>query len=172
MNFVNHHINHNNQELEQLFVQYYDVLINTGMCITSNRVLVEDATQDLFLKFCENENLLSGVKNPESYLKVSIKREVLTKLSKLRNNEGATTIEISVPSYEQLIINNQDSIQDSILIKKGMASLSPSQKTVLTLRFYKGLSYDEIAKKMGTTKRTVYNQVHDSIKKMRNSLPK
>lgn len=172
MSFVNQHTNHINHELEQLFVQYYDVLINTGLTITSNRVLVEDATQDLFLKFCENENLLSGIKNPESYFKVSIKREVLSKLSKLRNNAEATTIEISVPSYEQLVINNQDSIQDSILIKKGMASLSPSQKTVLTLRFYKGLSYDEIAEKMGTTKRTVYNQVHDSIKKMRNSFLK
>lgn len=172
MNFINRHIDHDNEELNSLFSNYYQGLITSGLSITNNRSLVEDAIQDLFLKLCENEHLLVGIKDPDSYLKVSVNREIIDKLKKLRNTSGPTTIEISVPSYEQLLINNQDSIQNSILIKEGMASLSPSQKTVLTLRFYKGLSYDEIAQKMGTTKRTVYNQVHDAIKKMRNSLSK
>lgn len=170
MNFLSHHNNLENKELNSLFSAYYPELIKLGLKITSNRSLIEDAIQDLFLKFCENEKLIEGVKDPDSYLKVSLRREILVKLEKLRKTSGPTTIEISVPSYEQLLINNQDSVQNSLMIQKCMACLSPSQKTVLTLRFYKGLSYEEIASKMGTTKRTVYNQVHDSIKRMRNSL--
>lgn len=172
VNFTNRHLEHFDSELNQLFSVHYKDLFAQGLSMTSNRSLVEDAIQDLFLKFCENENLLLGVKNIDSYLKVSLKREVLAKLKKIKSNSNPTTIEISVPSYEEMLINNQDSVQNSIMIKKCMASLSPSQKTVLALRFYKGMSYDEIAAKMGTSKRTVYNQVHDSIKKMRNSLCK
>lgn len=172
MEVENSHISQPIQEVHSLFSIHRKELLEYGLKISSNQEMVEDVIQDLFLKFCENENLTLGIKNPKSYLQVSMKRELISRLEKARKTEGPTMIEISVPSYEQLLIENQKSVQDSLLIKECMASLSPSQKTVLTLRFYKGLSYDEIAIKMGSSKRTVYNQVHDSIKKMRKSIKK
>jgi RNA polymerase sigma factor (sigma-70 family) len=72
-----------------------------------------------------------------------------------------------VPSYEEHLINSQDSLQASLRMKKCLEQLSPAQKTVLTLKFYKDLSHDQIAKQLNTTKRTVYNQIYEAIKKMK-----
>ena len=172
MEFVSQHFNQANQELRTLFTEQYSMLLSYGLQVSANQDLVEDSIQDLFLKFCENENLILGIRNQESYLRVSLKREIISKLDKINRDHGPTLLDISVPSYEQLLINNQKSIQDTVKIKAGLACLSPSQKSVITLRFYKGLSYQDIADKLGTTKRTVYNQVHDAVKKMRKSMPK
>ncbi len=40
------------------------------------------------------------------------------------------------------------------------------------MRFYEGLSYEEIVQRTGLTHRTVYNKVHEAIKKLRLGLDK
>jgi len=170
--FVSQHNKNSNTQVKRLFSQEYKSLLRYGLQVSANESLVEDSIQDLFLKFCENENLIIGIRNQNSYLRVSLKREIVHKLEKLNKEEGPRMVDIAVPSYEQKLIQNQSNLQDTVKIKAGLASLSPSQKTVITLRFYKGMSYQEIADKLGTSKRTVYNQVHDAVKRMRKSMPK
>lgn len=172
MEFLSQADNQTNEELKMLFKKQYDMLFDYGLKVSTYRSVVEDSIQDLFLKFCENEQLILGIRNQESYLRVSLKREIVNKLAKNTAVQGPTMVDFSVPSYEQTLIHNQQSVQDTIKIQAGLASLSPSQKTVITLRFYKGMSYQDIASKLGTTKRTVYNQVHDAVKKMRKSMSK
>ena len=172
MEFVSQHKTNPNSEVKRLFSQEYKSLLSFGLQITFNQNIVEDSIQDLFLKFCENQNLIIGIRNQASYLRVSLKREIIHKLERINVDNGPKMVDIAVPSYEQKLIQSQSNLQDTLKIKAGLASLSPSQKTVITLRFYKGMSYQDIADKMGTSKRTVYNQVHDAVKKMRNSMPK
>jgi len=170
--FLSQNNSNSYSEVKRLFSREYKLLLTYGLQISSNQNLVEDSIQDLFLKFCENESLILGIRNQKSYLRVSLKRNIIQKLEKSNNGNGPTLVDIAVPSYEQNLIQNQTNLQDTIKIKAGLASLSPSQKTVITLRFYKGMSYQDIADKLGTSKRTVYNQVHDAVKRMRKAIPK
>jgi len=172
VDFLSQKYSKTNHAVKRLFSQEYKSLLTYGLQVTHNQNLVEDSIQDLFLKFCENESLILGIRNQKSYLRVSLKRDIIHKLEKLDIKNGPTLVDIAVPSYEQKLIQNQTNLQDTIKIKAGLESLSPSQKSVITLRFYKGMSYQEIAEKMGTSKRTVYNQVHDAVKRMRKAMPK
>lgn len=163
------HIDSKDNRIVSIFSKYYSDLVYYGSQINNNKSLVEDCIQDLFLKFCENSNLILDANDQEAYLKTSLKRQILKRVE-LHNNQkkmGSKMIEISEPSYEEVLIKNQSSIQDSLFVKSLLDELSPSQKTILTMRFYRSMSYEEIATKLVITKRTVYNQVHDSLKKLK-----
>lgn len=172
MNFVSANNSNPNSEVKRLFSQEYKALLDYGLQISPQQNLIEDSIQDLFLKFCENKDLILGIRNQKSYLRVSLKREIIRKIEISNIKNGPTFLDISVPSYEQKLIQSQTSLQDSVKIKAGLASLSPSEKSIIILKFYKGRSYQEIAEKFGTSKRTVYNQVYNAVKKMRKSMPK
>ncbi|GLR17783.1 DNA-directed RNA polymerase sigma-70 factor [Portibacter lacus] len=152
-----------------IFEKHYNTLIFFGRNLGADKVLIEDCIQDLFLKFCENESLILGAHNPQAYLKSSLRRELLKKMDKkvTHLDASANVLEISVPSYEELLINQQSSLQESLSVKEALSQLSKSQKTIMTMRFYRSMSYEDIAAKLGITKRTVYNQVHDAMKKMK-----
>jgi RNA polymerase sigma factor (sigma-70 family) len=155
-----------------IFVLHYNELIIYGLGIKSDKQLVEDCIQDLFLKFCENENLILEANEQIAYLKSSLRRQIIKTKGISESNEisGAKMLDISVPSYEDQLIENQSNIQDALTLKNLMESLTQSQKTILTLRFYKSMSYDEIAEKLDISKRTVYNHVQDAFKKLKNKI--
>ena len=157
--------------LDEIFVSFNAILINYGLTICKSKPIVEDSLQDLFLKFCENESLILNADHKLAYLKTSLRRNILKKLNQASQSLDSSMKfrEISVPSYEDLLIKKQDSIQQSLRMKEAISHLSKSQKTILTMRFYRSMSYDDIAGKLGISKRTVYNQIHDSIKKIRSS---
>ncbi|NNF35324.1 MAG: sigma-70 family RNA polymerase sigma factor [Saprospiraceae bacterium] len=163
------HGRNKNDEIVSLFNDEYDRLLGIGSGLCHDRQLIEDCIQDLFLKFCQNRELILNANNPQSYLTVSLRREVLRKLKAKTEEEydSSKLIDLSVPSYEDLLIKSQTTIQSSIQIKKAFKVLSKSEKTILTMRFYRSMSYDEIANRLGVSKRTVYNQIHTSIKKIR-----
>lgn len=156
----------------EIFEKHYDRLLLFGLHFGAKKALVEDSIQDLFLKFCENEQLLIGADYPEAYLKSSLRRHLLKKMKdKTFSVDGTSKVfEISVPSYEDQLIKQQNSLQASLNVKDALSMLTKSQKTIMTMRFYRSMSYEDIASKLGITKRTVYNQVHDAMKKMRGCL--
>jgi len=169
LNSIGDKRNNANQKIVDIFSNDYNRLKIYGLSVHNNKELVEDCIQDLFLKFCENEKLLINSDNPEAYLKVSLRRHIISKVEKKRGETkiNSKLIEISVPSYEDALIRSQKSLQDSLNVKKALEHLSPSQKTILTMRFYRSMSYDDIAGKLDIQKRTVYNQIHDAMKKLR-----
>ena len=170
MNQQHQHQPPNQDTVRQIFSVYREHLMRYGVSIHRDHNLVQDSLQNLFLKFCENPQLIIQANNQEAYMKSSLRREIIKKANDRQRklDEAPTFREIAVPSYEDILIKRQNSLQDSIKMQNMLKKLSPSQKTILTLRFYKGLSYDDIASKLDIKTRTVYNQVHDAMKKLRN----
>ena len=152
-------------------MDYHQTLLDYGLHIHKDRSLVEDCIQDIYVLMCENNSVLNKVENLESYLKVSLRREIIKKVSSERKKKRSGVFyDIYTPSYEDALISKQKTLQRADAMKKALDELSQAQKSVMTLRFYRGYSYEEIAEKMGTSKRTVYNQVHDAMKKMRSKI--
>jgi RNA polymerase sigma factor (sigma-70 family) len=44
------------------------------------------------------------------------------------------------------------------------------QKELIALRFYEGLNYEEIVQRTGLSHRTVYNKIHEGIKKLKTDM--
>lgn len=173
MEYLRKNSGQSNLAIVEIFEQHYNAILFFGLKITRNKELIEDCIQDLFLKFCENQKLIHNAENIEAYMKASLRRLILKKIDHNAKSIPSTLkfLEIAIPSYEEVLISKQQSLQQSLQMKEALEHLSTSQKTILTMRFYRSMSYDDIASKLGITKRTVYNQIHDSIKKMRGIYP-
>lgn len=163
-----------NKEVFEIFKSYESTLLDFGRTINSSTPLIEDCLQDLFLQFCENSKLIIAANNKEAYLKTSLRRLIIRKIGAQNkvNTLDDKLFEISTPSYEEVLINKQNSLQTSLLLKSAFQSLTQSQRTIMTMRFYRSMSYEEISQKLNITTRTVYNQVHDAVKRMRVAMAK
>ncbi|MEO1514712.1 MAG: sigma-70 family RNA polymerase sigma factor [Bacteroidota bacterium] len=160
-------------QLEALYSQYYQSLYDYGFGLCQNKTLTKDCIQELFLTLCEKPDLIGSIQHNRNYLRVSLKRSILKKAKAERRQlsmEVSEVADISIPSYEEMLINAQDNLRHKIRLKNTFSKLSLSQKTILTMRFYKGMSYEEIADQLGIAKRTVYNQIHEAIKRIRQAL--
>jgi RNA polymerase sigma factor (sigma-70 family) len=162
-------LNRDQPSINQVYNRYYASLLQYGTSIGVDKALVEDAIQDLFTQFCEHSHTIDHALDKEAYLKVALKRNILKKVKDSSRSEAteAKLLEISVPSFEDVLIAQQSTVTESMYLEQLLASLSASQKTIVTLRFYKNMTYDDIAEKLNINKRTVYNQVHDAMVKMR-----
>ncbi len=165
------HLNPGSDGVQELFDDHRIALMQYGLSLAS-RDRVEDGIQDLFLKLCQSPQLISRMQDPLSYLKTSLRRSLLKTIIEERKNTGdlSQLREIGVISFERKLIEKQSTEDRAQKVQSALAQLSAGQRTILAMRFYRGMSYDDIAAKLDITKRTVYNQVHNSMCKLRGLL--
>ena len=157
------------RKLEEIYDLSFGYLYTQGFIFCGNKNLTKDSIQELFLELCEKPHLILNIENPQAYLLISLKRKILR--TKKKNDLSTTQPSLSTPaeqlSYEELLIKSEEDKNLQLNIQKALASLSATQRKVLKLRFFEGLSYEEIANVTNTSKRTVYNQIHEAIKRIR-----
>lgn len=157
------------RKLEEIYDLFFGYLYTQGFIFCGDKSLTKDSIQELFLELCEKPHIIGNIENPQAYLLTSLKRKILKtkKKNKQSNPQISVLDQPKELSYEELLIKSQDDKDLQLNIQKALASLSPTQRKVLKLRFYEGLSYEEIANMTNTSKRTVYNQIHEAIKRIR-----
>ena len=156
---------------EQLFTLLYQDLFASGFRLCADKELTKDAIQELFLELWQKRNQLSDIQNVKAYFQTSLRRKIIRKIKEQRKKNYQSLDdnirEIAMPSYEKLLIAAQDEISKKTSLQNALKSLSPQQSEMLQLRFFKEMSYQNIAEKTGKSKQTIYNQVFDAIKKLR-----
>ena len=53
------------------------------------------------------------------------------------------------------------------MLQSYLNELPARQKELIFMKFYEGLSYDEIVQQTGLSHRTVYNKIHEALKKLK-----
>ena len=158
---------------EEIFLQHYRSLFTLAFKMSGNRELSKDVIQSLFLELWENRHQMNDVTYWNAYLRKSIYRKMLHELKQkhlTNQNFDPEKHLLSDPSYEDLLIQLQteESTQKSILL--AIQQLPDQERAVLNLRFLEGLSYEEIASNTGKSKQTIYNQIFNALKKLRQSI--
>lgn len=160
-----------------LYKELYYKLVNYGIKICNDTDLAGEAVDEVFVYIWDKSSTLSRVENVESYLVVSTKRRLIRLIDKKRRTDLAlknsfTENEWYEAGYETFIIQMQtDEILKSNL-KNAMEKLTYRQKQLIILKFFDGLSYEEIAAKTNQTIKTAYNTIYDALKVLRKSLKK
>ncbi|MFK7931865.1 MAG: RNA polymerase sigma factor [Saprospiraceae bacterium] len=166
----NNHID--KTELEKIFLQNYGSLIATGLKTGADRPAVQDAIQSLFLELWEKRDRLSQVTHLNAYLRKSLVRKLIRSNQQnfLITSLSEKVITASVDSYEDRLIFQETDKETRQRIQNALQNLPEQQLEVLQLRFFAGMSYDEIAELRGKSKQTIYNQIFSAIKKLKNAL--
>lgn len=162
------------EAFKEIYVLFYNRLLNYGLVLIADKKAVEDEIQNLFIWLLEHPEKIEKVDNFEVYLFRSLKNNLLTQRTrKVRSTalaqkfSAATDQNIRTHSAEQQLIDQEQLTQTSNWIKAALADLPAHQREIIHLRFYEGLSYEEIAKMLSTSNQVVRNYVARAMKRIR-----
>ena len=162
-----------NESFMVLYNEYVSQLYNYGMRFTSNKELIKDCIQDLFLKLYENRKKLNPVENVKVYLYISMKNALFNLFKKELEYYQIDTIEpvFNIDfTVENEIIEKEYLFEQKKSIARMMENITPRQREVLYYRFIEELSYEEICVLMKMNYQSVRNLIHRTISKIRTTI--
>jgi RNA polymerase sigma factor (sigma-70 family) len=156
-----------------LYHAYFRLLNNYGYKFTRDVKLIEDVIHDLFVNLWTNRENLGNPSSIKNYLYKSVRnmlfRKVRNQLRFADLMESDEHVPFEVSFDHQLIMNEeQKNIQDTL--KKVLNQLPPRQREIVYLRFYDGLSYEEIADIMGINVSSTYKLLYKALENLQQSM--
>jgi len=155
-----------------LYKKYYHSLLFIGLKEIKDAQVVKDTIQQLFLNLWEKRTSIEEARNIRTYIITSF----LRKLNYDWKRSGKTgSLQViwnnfskdPQPNPEEGLIRKDEQYHSFKLLMQHINELPNRQRELIVLKFYEGLSYDEIVQKTGLSHRTVYNKIHEGLKKLK-----
>jgi RNA polymerase sigma factor (sigma-70 family) len=162
----------NKEAFANIYNQNLNTLYRYGTKFCSNEEIVKDAIQEVFVDlYLKRERNKTNPENLKYYLILSLKRNLIKKIKKIRKS-GKNILAKELlfePEYniEQVIIKSEEETEKKRLIELLLKELPVKQKEVLYLRFNEAMEYSDIAKVMNISVESVRKQVYRAIKTIR-----
>lgn len=153
-----------------IYREYSQALYAYGMHFTSDKGLVEDCIQDVFIKIFQNRRHLQSTDNIKLYLFIALKNKLFNifrkdiKYSQIDSLESVFAAEYTIE--DEIIENEREQFLNEKMIRM-LEVLSPRQKEIIYYRFVEGLSYEEICQIMDMNYQSTQNLIQRSLKKLR-----
>lgn len=156
---------------EKIYQSYFSALVFYGFKVCPDKLLVENAIQDLFVELWRRREFISEVANLKFYLIKSLRNQLIRNQ---RHNPFDRSEDIDdfldylgSLSEEQSIVNQETVLARQQKIQAALEKLSPRQKEVIHLRFYQNLALDEIAELLQLPKQVIKNLLSKSYAVLR-----
>ncbi|HRB07958.1 MAG TPA: sigma-70 family RNA polymerase sigma factor [Niabella sp.] len=155
-----------------LYNKFYHSLLFMGLKKSKDSELVKDCIQQLFLQLWEKRETIQPARDVKAYLVISFLRRLSLDIRKgyhidQYDEYNKSHDEILSDTPEEYLIHKHDQANISATLKSLISTLPERQKELIVLRFYEGLSYEEIVTRTGLTQRTVYNKIYEALKKLK-----
>ena len=158
---------------EIIYHEFADVLFAYGSRITSDKELLKDSIQDVFVDIYRYGSELRKPESLEFYLFKSLKRNIVRKLKETRltpfTDEVMTAFELTFNLEDELIQDELDN-KRHLLLQKFLQLLDRSQRELLFLKFNSDLTYPEIGKLLNLKPDTVKKQVYRLLDHLRSEM--
>ena len=149
---------------------HYKILFNYATSFTQDRELIKDTLQDLFVHLWEKRETLRI-----QYLTVYLLRSIRNNLfqSFRENNLHPVSIDEAIHdrpddfTIESSLIFQETYLEKKMRIKEAIAHLPRRQKEVVFLKYYQGLSNEQIADLIQVNRQSVANLLHKAILNLR-----
>lgn len=160
-----------------IYKYYFKILANYGSRFTSDVLLLEDAVQDLFVSLWRRREQLGNlghVESPKFYLLRALRNQLTRNtrndiFDQAENMDDFLDHLVSL-SLEQQMIDDQQAVDQAQKIKYAISNLSPRQQEAINLRFYHGMSLDQMAQIMGINKQATSNMLFKAYTVLRLTL--
>ena len=135
------------EEFTELYLPLRGALYRVAFFILESEDDAMDAVQDLYLKLLSSTDALKTVRNPKAYC-ITLMRNIcldrVRKASRRMETEVMETVSDESPADERM--SDRQRIKD---ICQKLSSLPERERTVLRMKVFEDLSYDEIQKRTG-----------------------
>ena len=154
------------QNIEEIYKEYSTSVYKYLFCLTQNREVSEDLTQETFAIAVKNIKKFRGECKLSVWLCQIAKHLWYKELKKKNNNISLEDVNENV-LYDDNLEENYFKKEDSIKLFKDMQKLDEKSREVMYLRMVGNLSYDEIGEILGKTSnwaRVTYYRAKQKIK--------
>ncbi|SKB62831.1 RNA polymerase sigma factor [Daejeonella lutea] len=163
------------QALFNLYNDMYFHLIRFGLKLTGDDELVKDSINQLFLNLWDKKDKLTDVSNVRSYLFSVLRNTIIDELKHSGKVDEAIRRrlleeELDELPYEEIIIRVQNDEELKAKLQLAIKKLTPRQIELIQLRFFEGMSYEQIANTTSQSVKTAYNTIYDAVKMLRKLL--
>ncbi len=159
------------KSFSDLYCLYYHRLFRYGYSISANHELIKDSIQELFLVIWSHRNTINKAHSVKAYLFCSMRRIMFRNLHKQRNRyeRNRDYIENNFQelfNIEELLVYFEIEREKKNNLIEALNFLSNRQKEAVYLKFYDGLTNDEISNVMNINKQSVYNHISEAINQL------
>ncbi len=158
--------------LIKIYRKFYSELYNYGFRICRDEEVTRDCIQDLFVKLWAGATKILDAKEPKPYMFKVLRFMIIDAINENKKTINKSELYLSDLTFscEDVMIAKEISVENSILLKKAIGNLSNRQKEVIYLRFYSGLSYEEIAQITSIKYQSIRNLFSSALKELRKVL--
>ena len=150
---------------EVLIERYQKKIFGMILQMTDDRELAKDLTQDVFIKAYTSLPGFNFKYRYFSWLYRIALNETLNGLKQRRHFESLDKAQ-NIPDET----SRQDSSESSLLLKQAIRELKSSYRSLILLKYYFGLSYEEISETLGFSVPKVKDRLFNARLALRNKL--
>ena len=160
--------NGDREAFSAIFRKYYSPLFLYGSKIMQDQTALEDCIQELFLELWKSRSQVE-VKSVKAYLFKSLKYKIYRQLSQRRIHSEVFLKEDMVfeLSHDSFMVHREEESERAKLLIQAFDQLSNRQKEVIYLKYYLGLSYDEVSEIMEINYQVARNLLYLAIRSMK-----
>ena len=140
--------------------------------------IAEDITQDTFLKAYQNLSTLKEPRSFASWLYVITANQCKAWLRKNRKwtqaLEETSSAQLEKATYSEYVIAENERMTAEThreVVKKLLAKLQESDRTVITLYYLGGMTYEEISNFLGVSEATIRNRLYRARRRLKKEEP-
>lgn len=157
---------------EKIIKSHYQILFDYGTRFSKDDELIKDTLQELFSSLWENKAGLSNTLSVKNYLLKSLRRSLIRGINKAKQTVPLNNLHFNAGFNMVLPVENNVILQErltelSFKVREVLEKLSPRQQEIIYLRFYMDANIDEIAEIMDLSHQSVYNLLHESLKRFK-----
>lgn len=164
------------QHIQNWYESFRIHFMNMGLKLGYKEDEINDFINQFYLDLLEKNVNFNSIINPRAYLSIAFKRKLIDHYRKNRKSRfiNAEDIinEIEIPSVQETLEQVQANTELIEKIRQAYQKLPARCQKVIDLKFYQGLSTEQIAAQTGLSKRTVYNNMFEGVKLLRAELNK
>ena len=151
----------------ELYTSYYNRFFNYGRKFTEDIPLLEDIVQEILINIWTNRVALPGIKNPNAYYFTSFRNALFKKLNEARIDLPPVEHEFSIDS---ILIKQEIDQELKTKLEAAIKQLTSRQAEAIYLRFYEGLSYDEVAAMLNISVKATYKIMARALLQLKTTL--
>lgn len=155
---------------EGIYKSYYVYILNFAYSFVMDRAAAEDIAQDVFWKLWRRPSWLPQPDNARNYLLRLAKNECLNYLKHKGVEDRNKQKLVEALLFSETSGWGREDEEAQARVRKCLDMLPPKQREVLTLRYFEGLKYTEIALQLGISPETVETHIKRAFRFFRNNL--
>ena len=160
------------QAFEAFFLQHKNLVFKTAYAITGDHKEAEDVLQEVFVKIWNSRNSFDAERGkPTTWLyRITVNQCI-------SNHRKKKTKSTSLEAEKDKSFNDPGILEDTIIqnsehknLIENIRMMNEIHKTVVVLRYFNELSYNEISEVLGIPLGTVKSRLNDAINILRNRI--